>query len=86
MSFHLIVLKENLDEVMVEEEELEQQLHACSQECNETVVELSKLNEQNEKVVDKERLLDEKVSAIISQCFFKFYCCQYICNVNTCDI
>ncbi|VDK82784.1 unnamed protein product [Litomosoides sigmodontis] len=51
---------ENLDEVMVEEEELQQQLHACSQECDEAVLELSKFHEQNEKVLDKERMLDEQ--------------------------
>ncbi|CAG9535174.1 unnamed protein product [Cercopithifilaria johnstoni] len=52
---------ENLDEVMIEEEELEQQLHVFSQECDEAAVELSKLDEENEKIVDKERMLDEKI-------------------------
>lgn len=62
MFFHLIILKENLDEVMMKENELQQQLHAYSQECDEAVVELAKLDEQNEKLMDKERILDEKVS------------------------
>lgn len=50
----------------MEEKELQQQLHACSQECNEAVTELSRLDEQNGKVVDKERVLDEKVNTLIS--------------------
>uniref|UniRef100_A0A1I7V8Z3 Coiled-coil domain-containing protein 114 n=2 Tax=Loa loa TaxID=7209 RepID=A0A1I7V8Z3_LOALO len=52
---------ENLDEVMIEEKELQQQLHVCSQECSEAVVELSKLDKENDKVMDKERILDEKI-------------------------
>lgn len=50
---------------MVEEERLRQQLHACSLECDEAVLELSKLQEQNEEVLDKKRTLDEKVSTLI---------------------
>ncbi|KAL4003037.1 hypothetical protein ACH3XW_5970 [Acanthocheilonema viteae] len=52
---------ENLDEVMAEEEELEQQLYACSQECDEAMTELSKLDERNGEIADKERVLDEKI-------------------------
>ncbi|EJW88811.1 hypothetical protein WUBG_00274 [Wuchereria bancrofti] len=52
---------ENLDGIMIEEKELQQQLHQCSQECDEAVIELSKLDEENEKIVDKERVLDEKI-------------------------
>uniref|UniRef100_A0A8R1TZM8 Uncharacterized protein n=1 Tax=Onchocerca volvulus TaxID=6282 RepID=A0A8R1TZM8_ONCVO len=55
---------ENLEEVLMEEKELQQQLHACSQECNEAVTELSRLDEQNGKVVDKERVLDEKITIL----------------------
>lgn len=82
MFFHLIILKENLDEVMMKENELQQQLHAYSQECDEAVVELAKLDEQNEKLMDKERMLDEKVSALISQYRSKFYRYHYIPNVS----
>uniref|UniRef100_A0A183HCH8 Filament-like plant protein n=1 Tax=Onchocerca flexuosa TaxID=387005 RepID=A0A183HCH8_9BILA len=57
-------LKENLDEVVVEEKELQQQLHVCSQECDEAVIELSRLDEQNGKVVDKKRMLDEKITVL----------------------
>ncbi|VDO23726.1 unnamed protein product [Brugia timori] len=52
---------ENLDGIMIEEKELQQQLHQCSQECDEAVIELSNLNEENGKIVNKERLLDEKI-------------------------
>uniref|UniRef100_A0A0R3RTG6 HAP1 N-terminal domain-containing protein n=1 Tax=Elaeophora elaphi TaxID=1147741 RepID=A0A0R3RTG6_9BILA len=52
---------ENLDEVIVEEEELERHLYACSQECDEAMLELAKLEEQNENIVDNERMLDEKI-------------------------
>ncbi|KAM3723412.1 Structural maintenance of chromosomes protein [Dirofilaria immitis] len=55
---------EDLHEVIKEEKDLQQQLHACSQEYDKAVVELSKLDEQNEKILDKERMLDEKITIL----------------------
>lgn len=55
---------------MIEEKELQKQLHAYSLEHDEAVAELSKLEEENEKILDEEGMLDEKVRVSI----FKFNC------------
>uniref|UniRef100_A0A915PLN0 Uncharacterized protein n=1 Tax=Setaria digitata TaxID=48799 RepID=A0A915PLN0_9BILA len=55
---------ENLDEVIMEEKELERQLQACTQECDNAAVELSKLEEESENIMCIEQILEQKILSL----------------------